>query len=203
MYELVKINLSGYGGVPTVSGRELHEALEVETRYNDWFARMCEYGFVEGEDFYSFLSKSTGGRPGTDHALTIDTAKEICMLQRTETGRKIRRYFIETEKQYREQAGGYGDLLRQINELRERVELLEKPAKKQLPVKKSNAEYVLEKLTASGEQVFSKHRVLELCKPLKTAEVTPVLEELVRMGVISCQKITSNRGRQKEIIEMK
>ena len=65
---------------------------------------MCEYGFVEGEDFFTNLLKSTGGRPSTDHALTIDTAKEICMLQRTEIGRTIRRYFIETEKQYRQQA---------------------------------------------------------------------------------------------------
>ena len=103
MNELIKIDSLGYGGVPTVSGRELHDALEIETRYNDWFARMCEYGFVEGEDFYSFLSKSTGGRPSTDHALTLDTAKEICMLQRTEIGRTIRRYFIETEKRYRQQ----------------------------------------------------------------------------------------------------
>lgn len=59
---------------PTVSGRELHAALMVDTRYNDWFKRMCEYGFIEEKDFYSFLSKtSEGGRPSTDHQLTIDT----------------------------------------------------------------------------------------------------------------------------------
>lgn len=114
MNELIKINsLASFGDVPTVSGRELHEALEVKEKYVDWFKRMCEYGFVEGEDYYSFLSNSSfsensekpkkGGRPRTDHALTIDTAKEICMLQRTEIGRTIRRYFIETEKQYRQQ----------------------------------------------------------------------------------------------------
>ena len=83
---------------PTVSGRELHAALEIETRYNDWFFRMCEYGFQEGKDFCSILSKSSGGRPGTDHAVTIPMAKEICMLQRTAKGKQCREYFISCEE---------------------------------------------------------------------------------------------------------
>ena len=83
---------------PTVSGRELHAALEIETRYNDWFLRMCEYGFQEGKDFCSILSKSSGGRPGTDHAVTIPMAKEICMLQRTAKGKQCREYFISCEE---------------------------------------------------------------------------------------------------------
>lgn len=135
MNELIKINSLSYGDVPTVSGRELHKALEVETRYNDWFARMCEYGFVEGEDFYSFLSKSTGGRPSVDHLLTIDTAKEICMIQRTEIGRTIRKYFIETEKQYK-QTQSYNALLHKYNELESRIATLESKqtkTKKALP----------------------------------------------------------------------
>ena len=83
---------------PTVSGRELHAALEIETRYNDWFLRMCEYGFQEGKDFCSILSKSSGGRPGTDHAVTIPMAKELCMLQRTAKGKQCREYFISCEE---------------------------------------------------------------------------------------------------------
>ena len=83
---------------PTVSGRELHAALEIETRYNDWFLRMCEYGFQERKDFCSILSKSSGGRPGTDHAVTIPMAKEICMLQRTAKGKQCREYFISCEE---------------------------------------------------------------------------------------------------------
>lgn len=51
---------------PTVSGRELHEFLQVKTAYKDWFPRMVEYGFTEGEDFCSILSESTGGRPITN-----------------------------------------------------------------------------------------------------------------------------------------
>lgn len=86
---------------PTVSGRELHEFLGIETRYNDWFKRMVEYGFTEGEDFYSILSKtSEGGRPSTDHQLTIPMAKELCMIQRNERGKQARQYFLAVEAQW-------------------------------------------------------------------------------------------------------
>lgn len=85
---------------PAVSARELHEFLGVRTAYKDWFPRMCEYGFTEGNDFCSFLSESTGGRPAQDAALTIDMAKEICMLQRNEKGKQARQYFIEVEKEW-------------------------------------------------------------------------------------------------------
>lgn len=97
MNELIKINYET-SDCPTVMGRELHKALEVKTAYKDWFPRMCEYGFTEGEDFSSFLSESTGGRPSTDHELTIPMAKEICMLQRTEKGKQFRQYFIKVEE---------------------------------------------------------------------------------------------------------
>ena len=100
MKELVKINYDSLQ--PTVLGRDLHSALGINTRYNDWFPRMCEYGFEEGKDFYSFLSESTGGRPSTDHQLTLDMAKEICMIQRNQIGKRCREYFIEAEKKYRE-----------------------------------------------------------------------------------------------------
>lgn len=99
MNELIVVNYDESADRPTVMGRDLHKALEVETRYNDWFKRMCEYGFSENEDFYSILSKThEGGRPSTDHQLTIEMAKEICMIQRTEKGKQCRRYFIEVEK---------------------------------------------------------------------------------------------------------
>lgn len=98
MNEMITINYDNPQR-PVVSGRELHAALQIETRYNDWFKRMCEYGFSESNDFYSFLSKtSDGGRPATDHMLTIPMAKELCMIQRTEIGRKFRQYFISVEE---------------------------------------------------------------------------------------------------------
>lgn len=96
MNELIKVNYDS--DRPTVSARDLHEYLEVKTAFKDWFPRMCEYGFTEGIDFCSFLSESTGGRPAQDHQLTIEMAKEICMLQRNEKGRQARQYFINLEK---------------------------------------------------------------------------------------------------------
>lgn len=101
MNELIKINYEN--DRPTVSGRELHEALEVKTAYKDWFPRMCEYGFVEGEDYGSFLSDRSDGLPGkprTDHQLTIDMAKQICMIQRSDIGRRYREYFLDVERQW-------------------------------------------------------------------------------------------------------
>ena len=95
MNEVIRIDYENEN--PTVSGRELHAVLGVATQYKDWFPRMCEYGFIEGRDFSSILSESTGGRPSTDHALSIPMAKELCMLQRNEQGKKFRQYFISVE----------------------------------------------------------------------------------------------------------
>lgn len=83
----------------TVSARELHERLRIGTRFNDWFFRMCDYGFVEGTDFYSKMSKNDGaGRPASDYALSLDMAKQICMIQRTPEGKMCRQYLIDLEK---------------------------------------------------------------------------------------------------------
>ena len=98
MNELIKVTYSN--DRPVVSARELHDFLEVKTAYKDWFPRMCEYGFTEGQDFCSFLSESTGGRPAQDAALSIDMAKEICMIQRSEKGKIARQYFIQLEKDW-------------------------------------------------------------------------------------------------------
>ena len=98
MNELIKITYNN--DRPAVSARDLHDFLEVKTAYKDWFPRMCEYGFTEGEDFCSFLSESTGGRPAQDAVLTIDMAKEICMIQRNEKGKQARQYFLQIEKDW-------------------------------------------------------------------------------------------------------
>ena len=95
MNEIIKIDNDN-----KVSGRELHEFLEVGTAYKDWFPRMAEYGFVEGTDFCSKMSESTGGRPALDHRMTIEMAKEICMLQRTDRGKQARQYFIQVENDW-------------------------------------------------------------------------------------------------------
>ncbi len=99
MNDLVKVDYDE-NYCPTVSGRELHKVLKIKTAYKDWFPRMCEYGFEEEKDFCSFLSESTGGRPSTDHRLTLDMAKEICMIQRSEIGKRCREYFLELERKW-------------------------------------------------------------------------------------------------------
>lgn len=89
-----------------VSGRELYEFLEVATPYTQWFERMVEYGFTENVDFIGLSQKSEkpqGGRPTIDHVMTIDMAKEISMIQRTEKGKQARQYFIQVEKEYRKE----------------------------------------------------------------------------------------------------
>ena len=106
MNELINIKTSETGE-PSVSGRELHEFLGVTTRYNDWFPRMVEYGFTEGKDFnllkneqVRFEGKREVTRELIDHLLTIDMAKEIAMIQRTDRGKQARQYFIQVEKDY-------------------------------------------------------------------------------------------------------
>ena len=89
---------------PTVSGRELHTALNIGTKYADWFKRMCEYGFSEGVDYKAISQKWETAQGNvttqTDHLITLDMAKELCMIQRTEIGRRFRQYFIEIEKSW-------------------------------------------------------------------------------------------------------
>lgn len=106
MNDLIQIHYDN-ADRPTVSGRELHEALEVKTAYKDWFPRMCEYGFTEGVDFNPLIFEQvrTEGerqvaREITDHQLSIPMAKELCMLQRTDKGKEMRQYFIAVEAQW-------------------------------------------------------------------------------------------------------
>lgn len=77
MNDLIKVNYDTEQ--PTVSARELHNALGINTRFNDWFQRMTEYGFDSEKDFYSKMSKTSeqGGRPATDYEISIDMAKQI------------------------------------------------------------------------------------------------------------------------------
>lgn len=134
MNELVKVNY-GDSDRPTVLGRDLHEALKVETPYKKWFDRMTEYGFNEGVDFWTFLSESTGGRPSTEHQITIDMAKELCMIQRTEKGKECRQYFIAIEKQWNSPEAVMSRALkiadRKLLEAQENVKRLELTVSKQ------------------------------------------------------------------------
>jgi len=90
--------------MPTISGRELHQALEVGTQYTKWFDRMCGYGFSENADFVTVSQKRLTAQGNettfTDHALSLDMAKELCMIQRTAKGKECREYFLEIERRW-------------------------------------------------------------------------------------------------------
>ena len=97
MNNLIKITTND-NDEQLVRGRELHEFLGVDSNYTTWFKRMVDYGFSIGLDFIPVLEKSIGGRPKEDHAIKLDMAKEISMIQRTEKGKQARQYFLQVEK---------------------------------------------------------------------------------------------------------
>lgn len=120
-------------GTVAVSMRALHEGLGVGRDFTTWAHQMFGYGFDEGTDFVEVLPGSgenpSGGRPRRDWALTLDAAKEISMLQRTERGQQVRRYFIQVEKEARSGASlalpqDYASALRALaSEVEERQRL--------------------------------------------------------------------------------
>lgn len=105
MNDLIKVKFDETSDtMPTISGRELHQALEVQTQYTKWFSRMCEYGFTENSDYLAISQKRLTAQGNettfTDHALSIEMAKELCMIQRTPKGKECREYFLEIEKKW-------------------------------------------------------------------------------------------------------
>lgn len=110
MDEMISINYNSEA--PTVSARDLHDGLEIETPFKKWIDRMCEYGFEANKDFWTKMSESTGGRPATDYDITVDMAKQICMLQRTDKGKQYRQYFLDLEKAWNTPEQVYARALR-------------------------------------------------------------------------------------------
>lgn len=118
-----------------VSGRELHDFLEVSERYSTWFERMVKYGFEENVDFVGCKVFNTLAKQELqDHALKLDMAKEISMIQRTAKGKEARQYFIQVEKEYKQKqapmtldqqiaaiATGYGSVKEELVEVKDQV----------------------------------------------------------------------------------
>lgn len=96
MKELVKVDLDAQ----TVSARELYKKLHIGTKFTTWFERMKEYGFIEGNEFFPKMGETSesGGRPSVDYDISVDMAKQICMIQRTPEGKQCRQYLIDLEK---------------------------------------------------------------------------------------------------------
>ncbi|MBF1053641.1 MAG: antA/AntB antirepressor family protein [Parvimonas sp.] len=106
--ELIKIEVNN-NIEKCVSGKELHKVLEIGTRFDTWFKRMCEYGFVANVDFIPMLKivhdpiTKKEREVLDDYIVKLDMAKEIAMIQRTEKGKQVRLYFIEIEKKYKQE----------------------------------------------------------------------------------------------------
>jgi anti-repressor protein len=137
--ELIKINPD----TKAVSARDLYDFLEVKERFSRWIERMFDCGFVDGTD-YSSVPKCTLVNNGAkrdidDYALSIDTAKEIAMIQRSERGKQARQYFIEVEKRYNSTTSShnlpttYKEALMQLVAEVEQKEALESQVKELAP----------------------------------------------------------------------
>lgn len=96
------IRTTEYKGNPSVSAIDLYKFLEVETKFADWIKRRIDdYGFIENQDYIVFSENgknSKGGRPTKEYILSMDMAKELSMIERSDKGKQARRYFIECEK---------------------------------------------------------------------------------------------------------
>ena len=89
MTQLIPLHSQTIDGnaVETVNAKELHEFLEVRSKFADWIKnRISEYDFVENQDFVTFSKNLEKGRPRLEYALTLDMAKELSMVERNETG---------------------------------------------------------------------------------------------------------------------
>ncbi len=142
MNELIKINYES--DRPTVLARDLHEFLEAETPFHKWFPRMCEYGFTEDEDYRTFLSNRSDGLPGKprqDAQLTIDMAKEICMLQRNEKGKQARQYFLQLEREWNSPEAVMSRALKMAEERLERFKAINANLSVQNAIMQPKAEY--------------------------------------------------------------
>lgn len=100
MNNLIPVNYNSEQ--PTVSARELHAGLEIGTKFATWFPRIAEYGFTENIDYKTCYpnmgNKNHGGQNMVDYQISVDMAKQICMIQRSEKGRLYRQYFLDLEK---------------------------------------------------------------------------------------------------------
>lgn len=138
MQELIALNTIEFDGSEqqTVNARELHEFLENGDKFATWIVdRINQFGFLENQDFVTFSENSEKGRPRKEYALSLDMAKELCMVERNEKGKQARQYFIECERMAKQKLTAqpalpsYSEALRQLadqidhnKELQEKIE---------------------------------------------------------------------------------
>ena len=160
--ELIKIT-TNENGKQLVSAKELHEFLGIGVHFSTWMKRMCEYGFEEDIDFSILKSGNPNGGIAKidDYIITIDMAKELSMIQRTEKGKQARLYFIECEKKLKTQVpqlteeqklallvfeGGFSA----VEASKKMVELQTKPLLETIETQKPKVEYVDKFMNGDG-----------------------------------------------------
>ena len=172
--ELIKVEINS-NNEKCVSGKELHKVLEIGTRFDTWFNRMCEYGFVVNVDFTPMLKivhdpiTKKDREVLDDYVVKLDMAKEIAMLQRNEKGKQIRQYFIEVEKRYNDPMYQMARSLQYANNIIEqnKIEInklgLENKEQKEIIIEqKPKADYY-DKVTSS-KKAISMSEVAKLLK---------------------------------------
>lgn len=139
MENLIKIEERN--GEQLVSGRDLHEFLEIGTQFSKWFDRMCEYGFSETKDYIAISQKRLTAQGNettyTDYLMKISMAKELSMLQRNERGKQAREYFIKCEEAWNSEDMVLARALqiqnKKILSYKEHIEVLENKIKEDAP----------------------------------------------------------------------
>ena len=95
MNELITVNFD----TQTVSARELHKTVGSTERFSSWFERQLQYGFIENTDYVGCKKFNTlANQELQDYELSVDMAKHICMVQKTEKAKEVRQYLIDLEK---------------------------------------------------------------------------------------------------------
>jgi anti-repressor protein len=179
MNELIKINEKGL-----VNGRELHEFLENKRQFADWMKqRISQYGFIENEDFtiHKFVN---GKATQIDYALTIDTAKELSMVENNEKGREARKYFIQCEKAFKSQLPKLSKELQAIFVLDEKTAHLEeeiKDIKENTPLYNIECEELQKAVRKKGVQVLGgKNAAAYKNKSIRTKVYSDIQHEIKR-----------------------
>ena len=189
MTELVRVEVKN--GEQLVSARELHEFLEIGSKFNDWFKRMCEYGFVENEDFVAITQKKVTVQGNEseyiDYILKISMAKEISMIQRNEKGKQARIYFIECERRLKELPMDSYMIEDRVERAKKWIE--EEENRKQLALEVKQKEEII---VAQAPKVEYYEKVLDT----STCYTVTQVAKLYETTAVSLNKILQNQGIQ-------
>ena len=185
-------------GKKLVSGRELHDSLEIKTRFNDWIKRIIDYGFIENVDYTMLTQKRVTNNSKNPYTLetncimTLDMAKHVAMIQRSEIGMKIRNYFIECEKELHQPINQKERLLLQLfsddkievaNAHKQLLELETKPLIEKIELQEPMVESFKTYLDTEGTTT-----VTEACKRFGLKRAT-VFEHLRKNGLVYKNKV--------------